>query len=188
MSSTRETHAPHPPLAPLQRACARLAAAGIPQALGTSGLLYSMGLVDHVNDWDVTCDAELETLQRLFADEPTVAFGSSGIHADAKLQIAGGSIELIANYAFFVPGGVVRIPTIVGGSWNGVATGTPEVWAAAYWLMGHLEDVPRRRERAERVFEWLLEHGADGAVLARLFAEPLPAALAARLAALPKRD
>ena len=88
MSSTRETHAPHPPLAPLQRACARLAAAGIPHALGTSGLLYSMGLVDQVNDWDVTCDADLSTLEALFADESTVPFGNSGIHADAKLRSA----------------------------------------------------------------------------------------------------
>lgn len=179
---------PHPPLAPLQAACARLTAAGITHALGTSGMLYAMGLVDHVNDWDVVCDADLEALQALFPDQPSTPYGNSGIHADHKLQIEGGGIELIARYAFFVPGGVVRIPTIARGIWNGVTLSAPEPWAAAYWLMGHLEDVPRRRERADILFRHLLRHGADGAALDRVLAEPLPEALATRLRALPRRS
>jgi hypothetical protein len=179
--------APHPPLALLQDVSARLTAAGVVHALGTSGLLFALGLVDHANDWDLTCECSLETLQEVFASEPQVAHGNSGIHADHKLQLHDGAIELIARYAFFSGPDVIRIPTLVAEPWNGVPLGMLEPWAAAYWLMGHLEDVPRRRERADLVFRHLLRHGADAAALERVLAEPLPEALATRLRALPRR-
>ena len=179
--------APHPPLALLQEASARLTAAGVVHALGTSGLLFALGLVDHANDWDVTCDCDLSTLEQIFHDLPQVSQGNNGIHADRKLQLHGGAIELIARYAFFSGDQVIRIPTLVGETWNRVPLGKLEVWAAAYWLMGHLEDVPRRRERADLVFRHLLRHGAGGAALDALLAEPLPEALATRLRALPRR-
>jgi hypothetical protein len=179
--------APHPPLALLQDVSARLTAAGVVHALGTSGLLFARGLVDHANDWDLTCECSLETLQQVFAGEPQEACGNGGIHADHKLQLHGGAIELIARYAFFSGADVIRIPTLVAEPWNGVPLGMLEPWAAAYWLMGHLEDVPRRRERADLIYRHLLRHGADAAALERVLAEPLPEALATRLRALPRR-
>ncbi len=175
----------HPPLAPLLGALARLRDAGVPHALGASGLCASLGLVDSVNDWDVTCEADLDTLAALFADQPHERFGNSGCHADHKLNLEGGGIELIARFAFFVEGGIVRIPTRVTGEWNGVPVGSPEAWAAAYWLMGELEDSARRRDRAERLFAHLERVGADGEIVRLLLAQPLPVALASRLEALP---
>jgi len=178
----------HPPLEPLRAALAKLAAAGVPHALGASGLCAALGLVDRVNDWDVTCDSDLATLERVFAGEPTVSFGNSGCHADHKLNLRGGEIELIARFAFFVPGGVVRIPTFVTRTWNGVPVGSPEAWAVAYALMGVLDDEAhreRRSARADALFGWLDTHGADPLAVRTLLAEPLPAAIADRLAALP---
>lgn len=178
----------HPPLEPLRSTLARLAAAGVPHALGASGLCAALGLVDVVRDWDVTCDADLATLERFFAGEPQARFGNSGCHADHKLNLRGGEIELIARFAFFVPRGVVRIPTIVTRTWNGVPVGSPESWAVAYALMGEYDDAEhreRRRSRSEALFGWLAEHGADPLAVRTLQAEPLPAVLAARLAALP---
>jgi hypothetical protein len=177
----------HPPLAPLHAALAKLAAAGIPHALGASGLCAALGLVERVGDWDVTCDADIATLATLFAGEPATAFGNCGCHADHKLNLRGGEIELIARFAFFVEGAVVRIPTRVTRTWNGVPVGSPESWAAAYALMGELDDPAhreRRRGRAEALFGWLAANGADPEAVRALLAEPLPAALAARLAAL----
>ena len=173
-----------PPLEPLHRALARLASAGVPHALGGSGLLASLGLVDRVNDWDVTCEAELDALAALFSGEPHERFGNSGCHADHKLNLEGGAIELISRFAFFVPGGIVRIPTIVSGEWNGVPVGSPEGWAIAYALMGSLEGSQRRIERADTLFAHLAARGADAAAIDLLLAEPLPADLVTRLSTL----
>lgn len=178
----------HPPLEPLRAALAKLERAGIPHALGASGLCAALGLADRVNDWDVTCEAGLGTLEALFAGEPSESFGNSGCHADHKLNLRGGEIELIARFAFFVEGGVVRIPTRVSRAWNGVPVGSPEAWAVAYALMGAYDDAAhreRRRARAETLFAWLGAHGADADTVRELLAQPLPGPLAARLAALP---
>ncbi len=180
-----------PPREPLVRALATLERAGIAHALGASGLCAALGLVERVNDWDVTCDADLATLEALFAAQPTASFGNSGCHADHKLNLENGDIELIARFAFFVPGGIVHIPTLVSGHWNGLPIGSPEAWAIAYALMGEMEPGPKqaqRAERAEKLFAHLSAHGADAHALDVLLAEPLPAHLAARLGALPRRD
>jgi hypothetical protein len=179
----------HPPLEPLRAALAKLSSAGIPHALGASGLCAALGLVDRVNDWDVTCDADLATLEALFADEPGESFGNSGCHADHKRNLRGGEIELIARFAFFVGDGVVHIPTRVTRHWNGVPVGSPESWAVAYALMGSLDDEAhreRRSARAELLFAWLAQHGADPVAVQALLAEPLPEWLARRLSALSK--
>ncbi len=176
-----------PPLEPLRACLARLEAAGVPHALGGSGMLAALGLVGRVNDWDVTCDADLDTLANLFADQPHERFGNSGCHADHKLNLEGNGIELIARFAFFVEGAVVRIPTRVTRRWQGVPVGSPEGWAVAYALMGQLEHAPHRAERAELLLAHLATHGADAEAIAFLLAQPLPGALAAQLAALPRR-
>lgn len=180
----------HPPLAPLREALAKLAAAGIPHALGASGLCAALGLVERVHDWDVTCEADLAALEACFAGEPAASSGNSGCHADHKLVLRDGEIELIARFAFFAGGRVVRIPTRVTRDWLGLPVGSPEAWAVAYALMGEFDDVTqreRRRARAETLFAWLAEHGAEPAAVRELLAEPLPAELATRLGALPAR-
>jgi len=135
----------------------------------------------------VTCDADIEALAACFAGQPQGRFGNSGCHADHKLTLEGGAIELIARFAFFVPGGIVRIPTRVSAHWQGVPIGSPEGWAVGYALMGELENAPRRTDRAERLLAHLAARGADGRTVGELLAQPLPPALAARLAALPAR-
>jgi hypothetical protein len=179
-----------PPIEPLRACLARLEAAGVPHALGGSGLLAALGLVDHVNDWDVNCDADLDTLASLFAGQPHERFGNSGCHADHKLNLEHNGIELIARFAFFVDGGVVRIPTKVTRRWRELPVGSPEGWAVAYALMGELEEGSKqgqRVHRAELLFTHIGAHGADAEAIAFLLAQPLPAPIAGRLAALPRR-
>ena len=178
----------HPPLEPLLATLAKLESAGVPHALGASGLCAALGLVDRVNDWDVTCEADLATLEALFADEPGESFGNSGCHADHKRNLRGGEIELIARFAFRVDGRIVRIPTRVTRHWQDVPVGSPEAWAVAYALMGDLDDEKhqaRRRARADLLFGWLGSNGAHAGVVRELLAQPLPPPLAVRLAALP---
>ncbi len=90
---------------------------------------------------------------------------------------------MISRFAFFVPGGVVRVPTVVTRTWNGLPIGSPAAWAAAYAIMAEQENDPRRAGRAERLFEWLARSDASDAGLAAILAEPLPAAIAERLRA-----
>ena len=178
----------HPRLETLHDAVARLRAAGIPCALGGSGLLAGLGLVDHVGDWDITAEGDLATIASLFADRQPEIAGNSGIHADHKVMLPQDAVEVIVNFAFAVEGPVVRIPTLARGSWNGVPLASPEAWAVAYALMGEYEGVARRRERAELLFGHVEKTGADPEALRLLLAEPLPEFLARRLIALPVRS
>ena len=174
-----------PPIEPLLARLEGLSRAGLPHALGASGLLAALGLVDRVNDWDVTVSADVETLAAACGGLAFTRHGNSGCHADHKLTFDAERIELIANFAFFVPDGIVRIPTIVTRQWRGVPVGSPAAWAVAYALMGELEDSPRRRERAELLFGWMERAGADEASVRALLAEPLLPEIRTRLEALP---
>jgi hypothetical protein len=174
----------HPRLESLQDAVARLTGAGIPCALGGSGLLAALGLVDHVRDWDVTAEGDLAAIAALFADRPHEIAGNAGIHADHKVMLTDDDLEVIVNFAFNVEGPVFRIPTIVSGSWQGMPLASPEAWAVAYALMGEYEGVAKRRERAEMLFAHVERTGADPEAIRLLLAEPLPEFLVRRLIAL----
>jgi hypothetical protein len=189
-----------PPLEPLRLVTSRLDAAGIEWAVGGSGLLAALGLVDRVNDWDVQVESEAEPLQFLFATLPHSFHGHGGCHADWKLAFSEPRTEVIPRFAFFVPGAdaphdadvsghdtVVRVRLHVSGHWRGLPIASPEGWACAYWLMGRYDEPSqraRRMARAELLFGWLERHGADAARLEAMLAEPLPPALATRLTAL----
>jgi hypothetical protein len=165
-----------PPAGPLLDVVRRLEAAGLVVALGGSGLLAAFGLCDEAGDWDLTTDAGPDEVAAHLPPAGIERFGSSGIHADHKLQLAGGMIEIICGFAIRSGAGVVRIPTIVSARAEGVPLGSPEAWAVAYALLG-------RAVKSERLLRWLASRGADAGVVARLLAEPLPEALAAGLRA-----
>lgn len=173
----------HPPLAPLLEILARLEARSLPHALGASGLLAALGLVSVVNDWDITVAAPVATLVEVCSGLQFEYSGNSGCHADHKLAFERERVELIAGFAFFVPSGVVRIPTVITGTWQGIPVGSPTAWAVAYALMGEAENSPRRRARAESLFDVLSRGPAEPAVLDTLLAQPLPDVVARRLRA-----
>ncbi len=178
-----------PAMGPLLEVVKSLESAGVVCALGGSGLLASLDLVNVVNDWDLSCDVDPAVVHPKLARRAPVLYGNSGCHADHKLTMAAERVEVICRFAFAVPGGVVRIPTHVTRRWRGVPMGSPEGWAVAYALMG-LYDEPahraRRSERSEMLLGWLAANGADGARLDELLWQPLPADVAAKLRALPR--
>jgi hypothetical protein len=164
-----------PPLEPLREVVARLAGAGVACALGGSGLLMALGLAERAHDWDLTADAPLE---RLFPAARGLAWttcGTSGVHADAKLMLPQIGTEIIARFAFRVPGGIVRVPTLVTRHWHGVPIGSPEAWLVAYHLLG-------RPAKRGLLLGHLRAAGADSAALAWLMAQPLPPELRSTLA------
>ena len=166
-----------PPLEPLLEIIARLQRESIVCALGGSGLLAALGLAGTVRDWDLTAEAPLERLLPIAHGMRHETAGSDALHADAKLMFPDLMVEVIAQFAFHAPRGVVRIPTVVTGHWRGVPLGSLEAWAVAYDLL----DRPAKRDR---LLSHLRARGHDPATLRRLLAEPLPAGLAARLAGL----
>ena len=177
-----------PPLAPLRAVLGALDVAGIEAALGGSGLLHALGLVDAVRDWDLTTDVPLGSV--------AAALAASGLPwADAALRDGpyatayrllvnpgGGEVDVdvMGRFAVRPAAGAppCHLPTVVRGWWHGVPLGSPEVWAVAYRLMG-------RHPKAELLLGHLRRHGADPAIVRRLLAEPLPAPIRDDLTDLP---
>lgn len=171
-------HVKSMPSWPALVACmARLEGAGVSVALGGSGLMAALGLADTIGDWDLTTDAPYPRVVAALAGEPLTEHGEDALHADRKLVLEGGAIEVIVGFAYHVPGGVVRIPTLVSGHLEGIPLGSPECWAVAYALLG-------RPRKSEALFDHLATRGADPSPVRRLLDQPLPASVAARLAAL----
>jgi hypothetical protein len=170
-----------PPFEPLAEVVGRLEDRGLVCALGGSGLLAALGLVGEVGDWDLTTDAGGDEVAAALGGRGFERFGASGVHADSKLVLEGGMIEVISRFAMRSGDDIVRLPTIVTGRWRGVPLGSPEVWAVAYHLLG-------REARTETVLAHLDRTGADPEALERLLGAALPAALKRRLEALPRRS
>lgn len=162
-----------PPLPPLLALVERMERSGIVVALGGSGLLAALGLADSVGDWDLTTDAPLEQVTAALAGEPFTHKGSDELHADQKLMLAGGSIELIVGFAYHTTRGVVRIPTRESGRWNGIPIASPEGWAVAYHLLS-------RPGKSEALWRYLEHRGADREAVALMLEQPLPPEIAAR--------
>jgi hypothetical protein len=175
-----------PPIAPLRRLVLGLERAGVTSALGGSGLLAALGVevvageAVEIGDWDLTTDAPLEQVRRAVVRSRHRLMGPNGPHADHKIQLRQGEIEIIIGFSIHAPAGTVRLPTLVTGHWNQIPIGSPETWAVAYGLLG-------RREKSEALFRYLDAHGADHEPRRRLLAEPLPEELGVRLASLPLR-
>ncbi len=183
-SDEPETTLALPPREPLRVVTDRLDAAGIEWAVGGSGLLAALGLVERVNDWDLQVECEPEPLKFLFRTLPHEFHGHGGCHADWKLAFEAQRTEVIPRFAFFAPAGVVRVQMHVTREWQGLPIASPEGWAVAYWLMGRYDDAEhrvRRAARAELLFAWLAEHGADAELVRELLEQPLPVDLADRL-------
>jgi hypothetical protein len=163
-----------PPLEPARRVAATLECQGIACALGGSGLLVALGLAERARDWDFTTDAPLERVSEALRAFPAESMGPNGIHADHKLMLEGGSVEVIVGFSFRSEGRVIRMPTIVTGRWNDLPLGSPEVWAVAYELL-------ERPAKSALLFDWIGRRDPDPEPLARLLAEPLGEALRSRL-------
>jgi hypothetical protein len=178
MTDARATDPRTPAIDPLRDMLARLDRAGIVGALGGSGLLASLGLWDTVRDWDVTTDAAVDDVAAALAGEPHERFGSSGIHADHKLVLRGGEIEIICRFALRSEAGVCRVPTRVISAWRGVSVGSPLAWAVAYALMG-------RDAKAKLLWGHVGRAGTTRDEREALEAQPLPEAVRRRLEAVP---
>lgn len=148
-----------PPLEPVSTLIASLESHKAVAAIGGSGLLASLGLVDTVRDWDVTSDAPTSVVvEALKAEGLTARFETDrgGIYATRErlvVEAGGHGIDLLLGFAARTADGVVRFPTRVVGRWLGLPIADPVVWRDAYRAIG-------REERAILLDVWLAR-GSD---------------------------
>lgn len=135
---------------------AALAAHGVEAAIGGSGLLAALGLVDRVRDWDVTTDGSVE-LVRAALDDTGLPYRSAavrdGVYATRERYVVSApdhEVDVIVGFAVHsaAADGVVPLPTTITGHWRGLPLADPEVWALAYRLIG-------RADRAAVLERWL---------------------------------
>lgn len=160
-----------------------LSAAGITWALGGSAVLIAHGLQQVApSDWDVTVDADPETVRAALA---AVAYTENprtgdGIYATGARLVIEPNVDLLCQFAIRTETGIIYLPTVVSRTWEGLPVGSPEVWAVAYRLMD-------RPAKADLLTGYLLSRGADPAVKAALLAQPLPLMLRDEVEAWPDR-
>lgn len=160
----------------------RLERAGVDYAIGGSGMLLGLGLTETVRDWDLMTEAPEAQVRAALSDlEVTADRGASELYGSgSKLTVEGlePEVEIIVGFAIRSEQGICRLPAWSGGVRRGLRIASPEVWFAAYALMG-------RTEKAALLENYLLERGANAAAVAGLREEPLPQELAQRLDRLP---
>jgi hypothetical protein len=133
-----------PPLSGVRAAVAALESAGLEVALGGSGLLAAHGLVDRVNDWDLTTDAPVdEVLAALVLAELPVFAAHDGAPDEAPFASEAlfnlpGKVNLIVAFGLMSDDGDrIALPTRVSGRWNDLPLGDLATWQQAYTLLGH---------------------------------------------------
>jgi hypothetical protein len=130
----------HPPTDTAVRIVAALRERGLPVAVGGSALLASLGLVDRVRDWDITCEGEpavvTAALDRLGLawTAPTSAGRPFARRASSSTP---GITRSTCSWAS--PPGTATGSSPFPGEWRGLPIADPQVWAQAYRLIGRPE-------------------------------------------------
>jgi hypothetical protein len=131
----------------------RLHEHGITFALGGSGLLASLGLVDVVRDWDFTTDSPWEVVKPAMEGLQYILIPPNRIFATeylCQITLDGAVIEVMGRFAIHKASGEKHaVRTLINHNWNGVPVGCPQEWARAYELIG-------RPEKARLLRDYLL--------------------------------
>ena len=135
----------HPPLDVVQDVVTSIQRRGGVAALGGSGLLAALGLVDVVVDWDLTTDSPQALVATVLADLPyshlRLTAGDTPFASEARFAINGGAhaVDIIVRFAVRGDQGETPIATRVTGEWLGLPIGDPMAWAVAYRAIGRFE-------------------------------------------------
>jgi hypothetical protein len=132
-------------------------------ALGGSGLLAALGLLDEVRDWDLTTDENPRLVEAALDAAGlrswSVAAGDLNYTTQARFCVPGDGceVDLIVGFGIRYKGEIVHLPTRVTGQWRGLPLGDPVTWELTYRILG-------RTARAEALQRWLDDQGRPSAV------------------------
>lgn len=156
----------------------QLESSNINYALGSSGMLLSLGLTDNVNDWDIMTDAPkeqiLKALQPFTIKETTGAEYPFGTEYKLAIHENDPQVEILGNFAIFSDQYLCKMPTWATATWQGVQVSAPEVWFVAYSLM-------ERTSKADLLLDYLKSQPANREVIKLLMKQPLPQFIAQQL-------
>lgn len=110
----------------------------IQYSLGGSGLLFYLGLIDKVNDWDIVVECPKEKLIEVLGDSPWTELksGDSPYASEFRIHIPSLHIDFIGSFALQNTKGTVKFPIENAAIWHGVHVSYPEIWCVAYQMMG----------------------------------------------------
>lgn len=122
----------------------------ITYALGGSGLLYYLKLIDSVNDWDITVECSKDTLTEAIQGYDWVEqkSGDYPFASQFRLSVDFPRIDFIGRFALYSEEEVISLPVSILEEWDGIKLSSLEVWYAAYFLMG-------RKEKASMLLTYL---------------------------------
>lgn len=128
----------------------------IQYSLGGSGLLFSLGLVDHVNDWDIVVECSKEKLIDALDDLQwtEAASGDYPFASKYRIQIPSMHIDVIGSFALQTSKDQLKLPIENGAKWQGIDVSSPEIWYVAYRMMG-------REQKAEFLLNYLKANGSN---------------------------
>lgn len=118
-------------------------------ALGGSGLLFALGVIEKVKDWDIATEAPLENvIEALKGLESKIIPNNELFKSQYLIKVAIGNTE-IDNIGYFSikksNGASHIVPVKNFKDWNGIPLADPYEWLLAYKLMGR-EDMTIKLE------------------------------------------
>lgn len=122
----------------------------IPYALGGSGLLYYLNLMNNANDWDITVDCSKDKLIKAIGgyEWEERKTGDFPFASKYRLNVASLKIDFIGYFAIHAEEKVVKLPVRRYRKWENIHLSSPEIWYVAYDLMG-------RKEKADLILNYL---------------------------------
>ena len=135
----------HPPTDTVAAIVGTLTERGFPVAVGGSAVLASLGLIDQVRDWDVTCEGDpdevAQVLDALGVSWTAPQSAGRPFATGARYVVDAGDHELdvLVNFAAWDGDRIERFPVRTSTTWLGLPIADPDVWTNAYRLIGRPE-------------------------------------------------
>lgn len=163
----------------LYRVTKPLKQCGVSFSVGGSGLLYAHGLVDSVNDWDITTDHPFsDIVGALKAENWSLKPKTETFDSEYVVLLPEFNTEIIGSFRIITATGVCEIPSFISSWWDeDIPIASPEAWLVAYRLMC-------RDDKANLLHQFIETNGVNRDIARHMLNQPLSPSLKAEVDAL----